>query len=121
MLPNTTHYKSVRLNADYVESMAKEALANGCQPINPERYGYVLVATRLVPLTFIERIKTELADSYFDYDGVLSESALFDDAFLQSLNDDERAVLMPSVLVLIERGEVGFNLFATSETQVAAA
>ena len=119
MNANTKLFTTVRLNADYVETMAKQAEANGYKAIVPEQCGYVLVATHLVPLTFIERIKAELSDTYFNYGCVLSESALFGDSFLQSLDDDERAVLMPCVLILIERGEVGFNMFEERD-EVAA-
>ena len=115
---NTTQYKSVQLNADYVEGMAKEGATRGLTTIEPEESGYVLVQERLVPFTFIELVKAELLYSFFEYGCVLSESILFDDAFLQSLTDDERAVLMPCVLMLIERGEFGVNVFETSEEEV---
>ena len=118
---NNSIFPSALVNPAYVETMAKEAEANGYKAIVPEQCGYVLVATRLVPLTFIERIKAELSDTYFNYGCVLSESALFGDSFLQSLNDDERAVLMPSVLILIERGDLGVNLFESAEDAMVVA
>jgi hypothetical protein len=107
----TSLFPSVSLNADYVEHMAAEAEANGLKEINPEKCGYVLVDKCLVPLTFIARIKEELSDHQFDYGYVISESEMFEADFLQSLSEEERAVLMPCVLILIERGDLGFNLF----------
>ena len=116
----TNLYPSTRCNAEYIEMMAKEAAQNDYKEIRPEKSGYVLVNKRLVPYTFLERLRSQLDGANFDYGFVLSESAIYDDKFLHSLCPDEREVLMPCTLILIERGEFYLNLFELTDEEKAA-
>lgn len=111
----TKLFPSTGCNADYVETMAKQAAANGHKEIVLERSGYTLIGAHLVPKTFFEQVKAELADTVFDYGFVLSEATIFSADFLASLDQDARAVLMPVVLVLIEQGEFALNFFESEE------
>ena len=111
----TTLFPSTSLNADYIEVMARETAANEYKEILPEKCGYVLVNKRLVPYPFLDRLKTELDGINFQYGFVLNERVLFKDAFLKTLDSDEREVLMPCVLILIERGDFEVNLFESTD------
>lgn len=108
-------FTSTGCNAAYVEIMAKQAAANGHKEIAPEKCGYTLIGTHLVPETLLEQVKAELADTMFDYGFVLSEATIFSAEFLASLDQESRAVLMPAVLVLIERGDFPLNFFESEE------
>ena len=116
----TKLYGSTSCNADYIADMAEEAAANGYKAVLPDKCGYILVAQRLVPWTFLSRLQGELDGHQFEYGAVLSETTVFRAGFMQSLTADERDVLMPCVLVLIERGDFGLNFFAANEEKVLA-
>jgi len=115
MTYKTNLYPSTGCNAEYVEMMAREAAANDYKEIVLEKCGYTLIGTHLVPETFLEHVKAELENNMFDYGCVLSETYIFDAEFLASLDQDSRAVLMPVVLVLIERGDFPLNFFESEE------
>ena len=113
-------FPSTGCNPAYVQMMAREAAANGCKDIVQENCGYVLVGKNLVPYPVLARVKKALEDSTFEYGCVLSEATIFDAEFLLSLDPDEREVLMPCVLMLIERGDFGVNLFESADEEVTA-
>lgn len=104
-------FPSTHCNREYVEGMDEETAANGYKEIHPDQTGYALVNKRLVPFTFVNRVKNELEGIQFEYGFVMNERQIFSDAFLKSLDKDERKVLMPCVLILIERGDFELNLF----------
>lgn len=112
-------FPSVRCNADYVQNLAEEAVANGYLPILPEKCGHALLNQCLVPFTFLERVQQELQGMIFQY-VVLTESDIFTEGFLASLEEKERSVLMPAVMLLIERGDFELNLFETADEGKAA-
>lgn len=97
------------------EDLVREAAANGYKEILPDCTGYVLVNNLLVPFNFVERVAKEIAGVQFQNDCVLSADAIFGTGFLQSLDEDERKVLMPCVLLLIERGDFELNVFESEE------
>ena len=107
----TKLFSSSHCNTKYVKGMAEEAAANGYKEIHPDQTGYVIVNKRLVPFTFVNRVKNELDGINFEYGFVLNERELFSYSFLKSLDNDERKVLMSCVLILIERGDFEVNLF----------
>ncbi len=116
----TNLYPATGINAAYIQMMAEEAAANGYKDIVQQNCGYVLVNKRLVPYTFLARVKKEVKRHTFEYGCVLSEAIIFGDEFLQTLDKDERKVLMPCVLMLIERGDFEVNLFESDDEELAA-
>lgn len=116
----TNLYPCSHYEAEHVEYMAEEAAANGYKEILPELTGYVLVNKRLVPFTFVERLKNAIKGKQFEYRCVLSEVSIFGDEFLQSLDKEEREVLLPCALMLIERGDFEVNLFESDDEEEAA-
>lgn len=110
MTNKTNLFITTGLNADYVASMTEQATANDCRAVPLEQCGFTLIGARLVPNTFFERVQNELADTVFDYGFVLSEATVFRAEFLASLDEDECAVLMSVVMVLIERGDFALNV-----------
>ena len=116
----TNLFPSTRCNAQYIDEMAEIAAADGYKKIVPEKYGYVLVGKRLVPYTFLERMRNDIDGIGFEYGSVLSEAASFSDHFLCSLCPDEREVLMSCLLILIERGDINLNVFELTEEEKAA-
>ncbi len=116
----TNLYPCSHYEAEHVKDIAEEAAANGYKEILPELTGYVLVNKRLVPFTFVERVKNEIWGMQFEYRCVLSEVTIFGTEFLQTLDQDEREVLMPCVLMLIERGDFAVNLFESDDEEIAA-
>lgn len=116
----TNLFPSTRCNAEYIGLMAELAAADGYKKIVPEKYGYVLVGKRLVPYTFLERMKNDIDGIGFEYGSVLSEATTFSDQFLCSLRPDEREVLMPCLLILIERGDMDLNVLELTDEEKAA-
>lgn len=120
MKNETTLFASVNCNAGFVQSMSQQAVANGLSEIALPNCGFVLVGKKLVPYAFLTRLQDQLSGSNFQYGPVLDEAVIFDEEFLLSLDPDEREVLMPCVLILIERGDFGLNLFASVDEEVTA-
>lgn len=116
----TNLYPTTHINPAYVHMMAEEAATNGYKSIVQENCGYVLVGKNLVPYTFLNRLQHIVGHHTFEYGLVLSEATIFGDEFLQSLDQEEREVLMPCVLMLIERGGFEVNLFESDDEEVAA-
>lgn len=116
----TNLYPATEINPAYVQTMAEETAANGYKDIVQGNCGYVLVGKNLVPYTFLTRVQHIVEQSTFEYGLVLSEASIFDDGFLKSLDKDEREVLMPCVLMLIERGDFEVNLFESNDEEQAA-
>ncbi|SFC17591.1 hypothetical protein SAMN05216344_110124 [Polaromonas sp. OV174] len=116
----TNLFPSTKCNAGYIEMMAETAAADGYKKIVPEKFGYVLVNKRLVPYTFLERMKNDIDGIGFEYGSVLSEAVIFSDQFLCSLCPDEREVLMPCLLILIERGDIDLNVLELTDEEKAA-
>jgi hypothetical protein len=104
-------FPSTSCNAAYVDMMAEEAKANGYKEVVLEKCGYVLVNRRLVPYTFLERVQNQIEGANFEYGLVLAEADIFSEDFLRSLCPEAREVLMPCVLILIERGDFELNFF----------
>ncbi len=106
-------YPSVPLNAAYVEEGNEDSVRNGIEIKDPDRLGYFLIDGHLVPFLFLEKLDAELdsCDGH-EPDRVLSAPDLFSERFLASLDPDEREVLMPCVLMLIEWGCLPINLYA---------
>ena len=113
----TNLFPSTRCNAQYIDMMAEVAAADGYKEIVPEKYGYVLVGKRLVPYTFLERMRNDIDGMGFEYGSVLSEAATFSDHFLCSLCPDEHEVLMSCLLILIERGDIHLIVLELTEEE----
>lgn len=108
-------FPSTGCNAAYVEFVAKQAAANGRKALGLEKCGFTLIGTRLVPETLFAQVKAELADTALDYGFVLGETSIFSAEFLASLDQAARVVLMPVVMVLIERGDLFLHFFESEE------
>ena len=108
-----TRFPSVLVDANYVQMMADEGDANGYVTPAPEDVRYTLIANCLVPEPFIQFVKEELEDCVFGYGWVLSPEYLFDAEFLEMLDPDQNAVLMPTVLLLASRGQLPLNLWSS--------
>ena len=106
------------LSSAMVEEMTAEGIANGFETPPAELCAFTLIDNRLVPETFIERVKGNLANQNFDYGCVLSESCIFDAEFLDALDENERAVLMSVVLLLVSRDAFPLNLWAAQDATV---
>lgn len=73
-------------------------------------YGYYQITGHAVPYSFVERLALRLRSRLFEYGKVLSPREIFGEAFLNTLDESEREVLMPCVLFLIEQGQLGIIL-----------
>ncbi len=109
---HNTRFPSVLVDADYVQMMIEEGDANGYVTPAPEDVRYTLIANCLVPEPFIQFIKKELENCVFGYGWVLSPEYLFDAEFLEMLDPDQKAVLMPTVLLLASRGQLPLCLWS---------
>ena len=69
-----------------------------------DQYGYVLVEGHLVPYTFFGRLHDHISNNNFKYGDVISIEEICGREFLESLNDSERQVVEPCLLILIENG-----------------
>jgi hypothetical protein len=108
----TTVFPSTRIDVDFVQMMTDEGSANGYTTPAPGLCGFTLIANRLVPETFIQAVQIQLKDFVFDYGCVLSQEFMFDTEFLAVLDEDQLAVLMPTVLLLAARGTLPLNLWS---------
>ena len=64
---------------------------------------------RWVLYTFIERVQAELDKIVVGLTGLkMTQETLFGDAFLQSLTKDEREMLMPCTLEMVQAGAINF-------------
>jgi len=108
------------IDASLVEAMTEEGNNNGYDTPPKEYCGYALIDGRLVPETFIQLVATELQDCVFDYGFVLAEEDIFDQEFVDTLDEMEYAVLMPVVLQLIARDQFPVNLWALEKEEAAA-
>lgn len=88
-----------------------------CCPFNtdrdaPEKSADELVNNkRWVYYTFIERVQSELGKIVVGNAGLtLNEANLFSDEFLQSLDKDEREMLMPCALKLVQGGALALPI-----------
>lgn len=104
-------FVSVKCNREYVADMAAEALNNDCQPAIDGDSGYLLINRLLVPHSFVDQVDSALGISPIEYGHVLDETYLFEQEFLESLNELERQVLMHVVMHLIAQGKFGFQIF----------
>lgn len=116
----TNLYPCSRYTAEHIEFIAKKAAANGYQNNLPELSGYVAVDKFLVPFSFVERVAKELNGMQYEYGQVLSETFIFENEFLRTLDADEHEVLLPCVLMLIARGDFDVQLFASDDEEIAA-
>ena len=85
----------------------------------PEKSADELVNNkRWVYYTFIERVQTELDKIVVGLNGLrLSEDTLFSDEFLQSLTQDEREMLMPCTLKMVQAGAIKFPVVELADDE----
>jgi len=109
----TNLYPATLLNAAFVADRNDDLVRSELEPKDHSRLGYFLINGLLVPFLFLEKIERDLdrCDGY-EPGCVLSAEDLFSLSFLQSLDAQERDVLMPCVLMVIERGGFPVNMFA---------
>lgn len=105
----------------YVEMMQEAATESGYPMPPAEHCGYTLIDGHLVPEIFIQCVQEELSEHHFEYGQVLCEDCMFESDFLDSLDHHERAVLMPVVLILVARGDLGLNLWTEPRARVGGA
>ncbi len=96
-------YPSTICKPDFVEEMQDERLYNGFELDAPEHCGYVLISDCLVHETFIQRVIYEIQSCKFEAGVIFDEEYLFSSEFLESLDDQEKAVLMDLALLLLKR------------------
>lgn len=116
----TNLYPCASYTAEHIEFIAKEAAAQGGKNNLPELSGYVAVDTFLVPFSFVRRVANEVTGKTYIYGEVFREDLLFNDKFLRTLDSDEHEVLLPCVLMLIERGEFDVQLLESDDEEIAA-
>ncbi len=109
----TNLYPSTACDPAFVSEMQTEGLASGYVMPPPEHCAFTLISDCLVPETFIQRVMREIASFDLDYGFVLSKESLFSGEFLESLDEQERIVLMPVVLLLVARDAISLNLWAS--------
>lgn len=109
---STAGFPSALCAVDYFNAMRDTAIESQYTMPPYNLCGYALIDGQLVPETFIKRVKKELEDSQFEYGYILGVDDVFSEEFLESLDDDERGLLMHVVLLLVSRGEFPLNLWA---------
>lgn len=120
-MTNISLFPSVSVESSYIATHQREAFANGYDMPPAEHCGYTLIDGHLVPETFIQCVQEELNEHHFEYGQVLSEDCMFERDFLDSLDDHERSVLMPVVLILVARGDLGLNLWTAPRARIGGA
>ena len=81
-------------------------------------YGYTIINDCLVPDSFLDRIEFDLAFSVINYGEVLSPRDLLGEETWLDFDDNEREVLAPCILLLIEDGRIELN-FSSSHGPIA--
>lgn len=105
-------YPYVFCDAEMVEQQIEKGRKLGCKKPLPEKFGYSLIGDKLVPISFDERVADQLLGLDYPYGYVLSKEDIFNSDFLDSLDVNEHAVLMPVLLELVARGEFPVDLLA---------
>ncbi len=107
----TKLYPSANCNAGQLARMAEEIpgqdkLINESSPC-----GYFLVNDTLVPYAFLDLIEADIGYGLItiEYGDVFTPEDLMDDQFWAILTEQERAVLGPCVLLLIEQGRIALT------------
>ena len=77
-------------------------------------FGYTVIGDMLVSNSFMKRLEVHLDSIELKYGTVFSARKLCGDKFFNSLTDEERLVLAPCILVLIDEGGIRMN-FAGAE------
>lgn len=95
-------YPSTICKPDFVEDIQAERLYNGYELDAPEYCGYTLIANYLVHETFIKRVIDDLETCNFESGVIFDEEYLFSIDFLDSLDNQERDVLMDLALLLLK-------------------
>ena len=96
-------YPSTICKPDFVKEMQTERIDNGYELDAPEYCGYTLIANYLVHETFIQRVIDEIELCKFEAGFIFDKEYLFSSEFLESLDDQEEAVLMDLALLLLKR------------------
>ena len=111
---NTTPhpYPQTLCDKEMVEFFTCEGNNNGYKTPLPEHCGYTLINDCLIPETFIQLVRSEARKIDLQYGYVLRRESIFEQEFLDSLDELELAVLMPVVLQLVARDELFFNLWS---------
>ena len=98
MLMLNNSYNAVSCNGDLVST---------CGGYDPkENFGFVLIDDHIVPNSFVDFIADALSDTIFYYGEVLPIRDYVPDDLWANLDTDERAVLGPVIVLLIEQGRV---------------
>lgn len=108
------NYPSTICKPDCVEEMQSERIENGYELDAPEYCGYTLIANYLVHETFIKRVIDDLETCNFESGVIFDEEYLFSIDFLDSLDNQERDVLMDLALLLLKermKPEVYENMY----------
>jgi hypothetical protein len=99
----TDNYPSTICKPDFVEEMQSERIENGYELDVPEYCGYSLIRNCLIHETFIQRVIYEIESCKFESGFIFDEEYLFSIEFLESLDDQEKDVLMGVALLLLKQ------------------
>ena len=72
-------------------------------------FGYFIVGDVLVPNAFLDRLGFHLGSEELNYGDALSPRQLCGDEFFLSLTDEEREVLGPCILLLVDEGRISMR------------
>jgi hypothetical protein len=76
------------------------------EPLTEGPFGFVLVDDVFVPYEFINKIKAHLSKQPKQYETVMDAECFVDYEFWQSLDDYERKLVGPCLLILMEYGDI---------------
>ena len=115
MKTSTTPFPSALCEASYISYMREEGDANGYVTPANSLLGYMLINDVLVSETFAQLVLEDIGVADFDYRCNYKVTDIFSDDFLNSLEADERELLMPVVLQLIARGKFPLCIWTDPE------
>ena len=98
-------YKSATCNAATLAELVDDIPEQAAPMAAYGAVGYYAIDGHLVPYSFIDRLADHLVDFVFDYDVVLSPREMVGDEFWEDLDQAEREILVPCLLLLVERGQ----------------
>lgn len=88
-----------------------------CDVGSGEKYGYALVGNDLVSYKFIESVRKHVFQCHLNYVSTICAEEIVDQDFWNALDEYERKMVGPSLLILIGNGQIVFSESIDDATQ----
>ncbi len=115
MTKTTTPFPTAMCEASFVNFMRSEGDANGYETPDKSLLRYTLINGEIVSESFMLLVLEDIGVAAFDYRCNYKVTDIFSSEFLDSLEADEQALLMPVVLQLIARGDFPLCIWSDSQ------